>query len=365
MVQACKRCNHQLDRRTQHDWSGYKADPSNPCLTVQECARCGEKKEIDTNHDWSQAKRAEGKSCNIIRICLTCETEEVVEEKHTWGEWKKTEINQWQQYLQQTRKLYHLINSKFNKSEVQSLFFELGIDYDNIQGSTKSEKVRGLIIFLDQRNLIDKLLDIASTTREDLAWPEGIAGDFEDPETHSRIERMSWDLSTVNVCKEERACKICGETESRVKHQFSDWVYRDRKSCVKVRTCSFCGKKETSKETHSWSEEGYLYPDSCKLGIKCKRCGTIKNQKSESDDLLTNVIKVLASSTKKEYQHNWEEWKYASPGSCSQIRFCRRCNKKESKMARHDWGNWEAQSDSVQIARCRRCKMIQTRNISP
>jgi Effector-associated domain 7 len=41
---------------------------------------------------------------------------------------------------------------RFNDSELRTLCFNLGVDYDVLQGSGKSDKARELIIYLDRRN---------------------------------------------------------------------------------------------------------------------------------------------------------------------------------------------------------------------
>ncbi len=67
-------------------------------------------------------------------------------------------------------KFYKILSQRFNKSELQSLCFELGIDYDKLPGSNTDDKSRELITYLTRRNLLMKLITTGSTIRPDIDW---------------------------------------------------------------------------------------------------------------------------------------------------------------------------------------------------
>ena len=56
-------------------------------------------------------------------------------------------------------------------NDVKALVFDLNIDYDNLAGKSKSEKVFELIAYLQRRNHISDLLNILRRNRPDVEWP--------------------------------------------------------------------------------------------------------------------------------------------------------------------------------------------------
>jgi len=54
--------------------------------------------------------------------------------------------------------LHRLITFHFDEEELRTLCFDLGIQYDNLAGSSKISKVRELISFLERRQSITLLL---------------------------------------------------------------------------------------------------------------------------------------------------------------------------------------------------------------
>ena len=63
-----------------------------------------------------------------------------------------------------------ILTSKFNQSELKNLCFDLGIDYDDLPGETKSDKARELIEYLDNRDQISRLIEVLKSRRPDISW---------------------------------------------------------------------------------------------------------------------------------------------------------------------------------------------------
>lgn len=63
-----------------------------------------------------------------------------------------------------------LVNS-FNDGELRDLCFDLGIDYDSLPGSNKSDKARELISYAQRRGFLSQLLAACRKARPSVAWP--------------------------------------------------------------------------------------------------------------------------------------------------------------------------------------------------
>lgn len=70
---------------------------------------------------------------------------------------------------EKTRLLQGLI-SYFNLSELQTLCFELGIDFDDLGGEGKMNKARELISYLDRHGRLPELVQILRQQRPQMAW---------------------------------------------------------------------------------------------------------------------------------------------------------------------------------------------------
>ena len=53
--------------------------------------------------------------------------------------------------------LRKILASKFSQGELETLCFDLGIDFDELPGETKSDKARELIEYIDNRDQISRL----------------------------------------------------------------------------------------------------------------------------------------------------------------------------------------------------------------
>ncbi|NIV98293.1 hypothetical protein GWN26_03735 [Candidatus Saccharibacteria bacterium] len=58
----------------------------------------------------------------------------------------------------------------FSEEELRSLCFDLGIDYEELGGRSKSVKVLELIGFMQRRARLDELVFLARELRPDASW---------------------------------------------------------------------------------------------------------------------------------------------------------------------------------------------------
>lgn len=68
--------------------------------------------------------------------------------------------------------LFQILTTRFDEEELQTLCFELDIDYDDLPAIGKINKARELLEFLERRNQIVKLIKAGMKMRPDIAWTE-------------------------------------------------------------------------------------------------------------------------------------------------------------------------------------------------
>jgi len=67
--------------------------------------------------------------------------------------------------------LLRMLHRYFNISELRSLCFDLGIDYEDLSGENKSDKVRELVAYMDRHGRTSDLLSICKQLRPLVSWP--------------------------------------------------------------------------------------------------------------------------------------------------------------------------------------------------
>ncbi len=72
-------------------------------------------------------------------------------------------------------RLRFLLDGRFSLDDLSNLCFDLGIDPDELEGSTKAAKVRGLIEWLKHRERLDQLLQLLGRTRPDVLDDLGLS----------------------------------------------------------------------------------------------------------------------------------------------------------------------------------------------
>ncbi len=71
-------------------------------------------------------------------------------------------------------KLRQQIVRYFNKSDMADLIYDLGVDPEEIPGTTKRALARELILYCDRHGLINVLLTLCRELRPHVSWPEHI-----------------------------------------------------------------------------------------------------------------------------------------------------------------------------------------------
>jgi hypothetical protein len=69
-------------------------------------------------------------------------------------------------------KLYEIINERFNLAEIQVICFKLNIDYEEIPGHQKSNKIIELIKYLERRNQVESLVKVIKDSRPDINFED-------------------------------------------------------------------------------------------------------------------------------------------------------------------------------------------------
>lgn len=67
--------------------------------------------------------------------------------------------------------LRRLMGLCFSLDEIKTLAFDIGIDYDEFGGETKTAKIREFILSADRQSKLDALLAAATGARPDIHWP--------------------------------------------------------------------------------------------------------------------------------------------------------------------------------------------------
>ena len=70
-----------------------------------------------------------------------------------------------------TTQLRQMIVDHFNKGELRSLCFDLGIDYEDLAGSGKVDKARELIEYCERHGRAAELISACRRLRPHLTWP--------------------------------------------------------------------------------------------------------------------------------------------------------------------------------------------------
>ncbi|MAT97204.1 MAG: hypothetical protein CL608_08680 [Anaerolineaceae bacterium] len=66
--------------------------------------------------------------------------------------------------------LRQILETRFSDSELRTLCFDLGVDYEGLPGEGKLNKVRELISYLDRRDRIHQLTKIGKKLRPEISW---------------------------------------------------------------------------------------------------------------------------------------------------------------------------------------------------
>ncbi|MBE2222031.1 MAG: HAMP domain-containing histidine kinase [Anaerolineae bacterium] len=84
-------------------------------------------------------------------------------------------------YHSNAQHLRQLIIRYFNIEELKTLLFDIAVDYEELRGESKSDKVRELITFLQRRDRLDELLAKLAVERPGIQWPGNTSPDIPCP----------------------------------------------------------------------------------------------------------------------------------------------------------------------------------------
>lgn len=77
--------------------------------------------------------------------------------------------------------LHKQVDKYFVLDEVRTISFDIGIDYENIPGETRSAFIRNLILSMARQNRLPELISHLRDARPSVAW-EAVPNDFELPQ---------------------------------------------------------------------------------------------------------------------------------------------------------------------------------------
>jgi len=66
--------------------------------------------------------------------------------------------------------LHQKLNQYFDREELITLCFGLGIDYDNLRGEGKAAKARELVQYCERHGLTEKLVQACARSRPQVSW---------------------------------------------------------------------------------------------------------------------------------------------------------------------------------------------------
>ena len=66
--------------------------------------------------------------------------------------------------------LRQLLTTHFDEGELQTLCFDLGVDYESLPGVGKADKARELVEYLERRGRIKECVELGKQLRPDVPW---------------------------------------------------------------------------------------------------------------------------------------------------------------------------------------------------
>ena len=68
--------------------------------------------------------------------------------------------------------LRRMLDTRFDETELRTLCFDLGVDYDNLSHATKADAARELVSYFERRDRLPELVAMGRTLRPDVPWGE-------------------------------------------------------------------------------------------------------------------------------------------------------------------------------------------------
>lgn len=76
------------------------------------------------------------------------------------------------QQTKNANQIIKLMNQYFDINELRDLCLDLQIDYENLLGERKVDKIKALVGLFFRQNLLDVLINWLSGIKPDINWPE-------------------------------------------------------------------------------------------------------------------------------------------------------------------------------------------------
>ena len=121
--------------------------------------------------------------------------------------------------------LANKIIDAFNISELKQLCFELGIDYQRLEGNEKGAKVVALILYVERRGRVDDLLQACRRLRPGHAWPQSLVAAARDTSLPERGAEKEGDTITQEVSASGHA-RIGSVTQTGKQEERTGWLGR-------------------------------------------------------------------------------------------------------------------------------------------
>lgn len=74
--------------------------------------------------------------------------------------------------------IHQILVDRFSLEELKTLCFEIGVEFDDLEGGGKRDKARELIRYLDRRDQLDALRQAVMRHRRDVIWPTVSSGEL-------------------------------------------------------------------------------------------------------------------------------------------------------------------------------------------
>lgn len=127
--------------------------------------------------------------------------------------------------IETLNKLREILLIYFNASELQTLCFEVGVDYDSIATQTKDDTARELIYYLERRDRIEDLLLAGAKARPNVDW-EGLSLAWSESRLEFDMERLKQKIEQTDQTRREKRIRqqVVNLRPLDIMHRFKDRI---------------------------------------------------------------------------------------------------------------------------------------------
>jgi hypothetical protein len=73
---------------------------------------------------------------------------------------------------QKVLRVIELVSESFNRAEIRELCFDFNIEYDDLPGESRGERVLELVTYFQRRNTLDVFIEWCAKLRPKIQWPQ-------------------------------------------------------------------------------------------------------------------------------------------------------------------------------------------------